>query len=129
MMLEKAELDFLKKHELCRMATASKDLQPQVTPVIYAMDGENLVVAIDYGTRKLANLRENPKIALVVDEWRPNRGLMVVGNCQIIERGKEYLRLLQVLYARFDYYGKNPWKEGESPILKIKPVKTASWGI
>jgi PPOX class probable F420-dependent enzyme len=125
--LRKQELDFLKAHELCRIATASKDGQPHVTPVIYALDGEDIVIAIDYREKKLRNLRENPRVALVVDEYHPNKGLMVEGECEILERGKEYLRLQRVLYDEFEYYRNNPWKEGESPILKIKPTKAVRW--
>jgi PPOX class probable F420-dependent enzyme len=125
--LKPRELKFLKDHELCRLATASKDGRPHVVPVIYALDGEDLVVAIDYKTKKLKNLKENNKVALVVDEYRPNRGLMVEGDCELFERGKEYLRLLQILFDRFLFYRKNPWDEGESPILKIKPTKVVMW--
>ncbi len=96
-------------------------------PVIYAMDGEDIIIAIDYGTKKLKNLRQNNKVALVVDEYRPNKGLMVEGYCEIFERGKEYLRLLQVLFDRFAYYRRNPWGEGESPILKIRVTKATMW--
>ncbi|QQG48297.1 MAG: pyridoxamine 5'-phosphate oxidase family protein [archaeon] len=121
------QLKFLRDHELCRFATASKEARPHVVPVIYAMDREYIVIVVDYGTRKLKNLRENQKVALVVDEYRPNRGLMVEGDCEILERGKEYLRLLQVLFDKFAYYRNNPWGEGESPILKIRPTKCVMW--
>jgi nitroimidazol reductase NimA-like FMN-containing flavoprotein (pyridoxamine 5'-phosphate oxidase superfamily) len=117
----------MKRHDLCRLATASKDARPHVVPVIYAMDGEDVIVAVDYGTKKLWNLRQNKMVALVVDDYRPNHAVMVEGDCEIFERGKEYLRLLQILFDKFDYYRKNPWGEGESPILKIKPIKAASW--
>ena len=125
--LTESQLGFLKNHELCRLATASKDARPHVVPVIYALDGDDVVIAVDYGTKKLANLRENPRVALVVDEYRPNSGLMVEGDCEILERGKEYLRLLQILFDRFEFYRKNPWGEGESPILKIRPTKAVVW--
>jgi uncharacterized protein len=121
------QTSFLKAHEVCRLATASKDAKPHVVPVIYAMDGENVVVAIDYGTKKLKNLTENKSVALVVDEYHPNRAVMIEGECEILERGKEYLRLLRLLFDRFEYYRKNPWGEGESPILKVRPVKAVSW--
>jgi len=125
--LNPRQLKFLREHEVCRLATASKDAKPHVVPVIYALDGEDIIVAIDYGTKKLKNLKENRNVALVVDEYRPNKAVMVEGECDILERGKEYLRLLQVLFERFEYYRKNPWREGESPILKIKPVKAVMW--
>jgi uncharacterized protein len=121
------QASFLRGHELCRMATASKEGKPHVVPVIYALDGEDVIVAVDYGTKKLGNLRQNRQVALVVDEFKPNKGLMIEGDCEILERGKEYLRLLQLLFDRFEYYRKNPWSEGESPILRIRPVKAAMW--
>jgi len=103
---------------------------PHVTPVIYALDGEAFVIAVDYGTRKLANLRENPKTSLVVDEYgEDNRAVMIQGRCEIVERGAEYLRLLHVLFERFEYYRKNPWGEGEAPILRIATEKVVAWGI
>ena len=121
------QLTFLRKHELCRLATASKEAKPHVVPVIYAMDGEDVIIAIDYGTKKLRNLRENRSVALVVDEYHPNRAVMVEGECEIFERGKEYLRLLQILFDRFEFYRKNPWGEGESPIIRVKPKKAVMW--
>ncbi len=129
LVLSKKEIQFLKSHELCRLATASKQSIPHVTPVVYAMDGENVIVAIDYGTKKLANLKENRSVSLVVDTYGPNAGLVVKGKCQVFERGAEYLRLLKILFDRFEFYRKNPWGEGESPILKVVPSKTASWGL
>ena len=121
------QLSFLKSHEVCRLATASRAAKPHIVPVIYAVDGEDIIVAVDYGTKKLKNLRENKQVALVVDEYRPNKAVMVEGECEVLERGKEYLRLLKVLFDRFEYYRKNPWDEGESPILKVRPVKAVMW--
>lgn len=123
----KRELEFLRSHDLCRLATSSKEGQPHVVPVIYAMDGNDLVIAVDYKTKKLKNVRENGRVAIVVDDYDPNHGIMIEGRCQIYERGREYLRLLKVLYDRFEYYRNNPWNEGESPIFKIHPSKVVSW--
>ena len=128
-MLSKKELQFLNNHELCRLATASKDGMPHLVPVIYALDEENVVIAIDYGTKKLANLQENLNVALVVDEYRPNKAVMIQGKCEILERGPEYLRLLKILQEKFTFYRMHPWGEGESPILKIKPLNGVSWGL
>ena len=128
--LKSSQLAFLKAHELCRLATASKAAVPQVTPVIYTVDGEDVIIAVDYGEKKLQNLRENPKVALVVDEFGPNnKAVAIQGRCEVFESGEEYLRLQKLLYQKFELYRRNPWKEGESPILKIRPKRCASWGI
>ncbi len=123
------EASFLKANEVCRLATASKRGKPQVTPVIYALDEEAVVIATDYGTRKLKNVRENPSVSLVVDLFRPNKAVMIDGTCEVLEKGPEYLRLLRILFDRFETYRKNPWGEGESPIFRITPVKVVSWGL
>ena len=127
--LKKLELEFARAREVCRLATASKKGWPQVTPVIYALNGEGFVIAVDYGEKKLKNLRENGRVSLVVDEYHPNRALTVQGKCEILERGPEYLRLQKLLYEKFETYRKHPWKEGESPILRITPTRSASWGL
>ena len=84
---------------------------------------------IDYGTKKLKNVRENPSVALVVDRLRPTRAVAVEGTCEVYERGPEYLRLLELLMKRFEFYRKNPWVEGESPIFRLTPQKAVSWGL
>ena len=127
--MNKKEIAFLNKQGLGRLATASKDLMPHVVPVMYAMDGEKVIVAVDYRTRKLKNLRENSKVSLVVDEYNPNRAVFLQGTCLMVEKGPEYLRLLKVLLKRFEEYRKNPWGEGESPILTHNPLKVVSWGL
>ncbi|HXQ93083.1 MAG TPA: pyridoxamine 5'-phosphate oxidase family protein [Nitrososphaerales archaeon] len=133
-MIQKSKLNpsqkkFLDSHEVGRLAVATRDGMPHVTPVIYAMDGNCPVIASDYGTRKLKILKENKKVSLVVDTIDPNKGVMIQGICKIFERGKEYLRLLKVLTERLEYYRENPWGEGESPILRITPEKIVSWGV
>jgi nitroimidazol reductase NimA-like FMN-containing flavoprotein (pyridoxamine 5'-phosphate oxidase superfamily) len=98
-------------------------------PVVYALDGNKFVIAVDYGTKKLKNIRENAAVSLVVDRERPNRAVMVQGKAAVFERGKEYLRLLKILFDRFEYYRTNPWGEGESPIIVVAPRKIVSWGL
>jgi len=127
--MNEKEIGFLKARELCRLATVSGDGTPHVVPVIYAMDGERIVIAVDYHTRKLENLRANDRVSLVVDDYRPNRAVFIEGRCTILERGPEYLRLLGVLFERFEFYRKNPWGEGESPILVVEASKVVSWGL
>lgn len=125
--LSKRDLSFLNGHEVCRLATATKKGVPHVVPVIYAMDGSDVIIVVDYGTRKLKNIRENGEVALVVDDYGPNRGVTIQGKCEVLERGAEYRRLLKLLFERFEYYRRNPWKEGESPILKVHARSAASW--
>ena len=76
-MTTSAEGNFLKQHDLCRLAMASSKGSPHVTPVIYAYDGVYIIIAIDYETKKLKHLRENPHISLVVDDVKPNKAVVI----------------------------------------------------
>lgn len=121
----------MKSHSLSRLATSSgTNCMPHVVPVVHALDRDNsVIIALDYGTKKLKNLRENPKAALLIDDGKAQKCVMVQGKCELFERGAEYLRLLKILFERFDFYRENPWEEGESPILKIKLDRIVSWGL
>lgn len=123
------QLKFLNSREVGRLAVATPDGVPHVTPVIFAMDGIFPVIATDYGTKKIKILKENQKASFVVDDVNPNKGITIQGTVEIFERGKEYLRLLKILFERFEYYREHPWGEGESPILKIVPEHISSWGV
>ena len=127
--MNRKQVAFLNKRDVCRLATASKNSVPHVIPVVYALDGQKIIIAIDYGTKKLKNLRENPQASLVVDDYGPNRAVFVQGACTIVERGPEYLRLLGILFKKFEFYRKHPWGEGESPIISITPLHVVSWGV
>ena len=87
---------------------------PHVIPVMYALDGEKVVVAIDYGTRKLKNLKENPKVSLVVDEYNPNRAVFIPGHLCDVREVRSISVSSTILFKKFEVYRKNPWGEGES---------------
>jgi len=112
-----------------RLATVGSDGLPHVVPVCYLFEGGVFYVATDYGTRKYRNVRENPRAALVVDTYRPHRAVMVQGEVEVLERGEEFRRIRQRFYERFDWARKDPWEEGEAPILKLRPLRKVSWGL
>ena len=127
--LSPREIDFLKEHEMCRFATASRKGEPHVVPVSYVWDDEYLYIVTDYKTRKLKNLRENPQAAVLVDTGGTSKLLLISGPVEIIEKGEEYRRLYKLFYSKLDWVKRDPWKEGEAPFIKIKPVFKAGWGL
>lgn len=116
-----------------RLATASEQSFPHVTPVCHAFDGSVFFIASDYGAKKLKNIAENPQVCLVVDEysdrWGHNQGVMVQGVAEILEAGEEYRRALQLLFRKFPGYRANPWREAEAPIIKVRPTTVVSWKL
>jgi uncharacterized protein len=127
--LSQKEIDFLKAHEMCRFATASRKGEPHVVPVSYVWDDDRAVIVTDYKTRKLKNLRENPQAAILVDSGGTSKLLLISGPVEIIEKGEEYKRLYKLFYSKLDWVKRDPWKEGEAPFIKIRPVFKTGWGL
>ena len=95
------EVAFITESRLARVATASREGQPHVVPVVYEFDGTafyftgwNLEKSL-----KFKNLVENKKVAMVIDEvltvspWRP-RGVEVRGFADLgSEGGRAYVKV------------------------------------
>ena len=127
----KNEEKFLLENEACRMATSHNDI-PHITPVTYIYKDGFFFIATDYNTRKYKNIKANKKIALSMDIYDSsveNKAIIIQGDVDIIERGQEFKDLYQIFNARFEWVRRDPWKEGEAPFLKIKPLKKVTWGI
>jgi nitroimidazol reductase NimA-like FMN-containing flavoprotein (pyridoxamine 5'-phosphate oxidase superfamily) len=128
-MFTRKELVFLERNEVCRLATSSRDAKPHIVPVCYLFHEGHFYIATDYGTKKFKNVDKNPKVALVVDVYKPNRAVAVEGEAEILSRGEEFRQISKLFYRKFDWARKDPWEEGETPIFKIKPLGKASWGL
>jgi uncharacterized protein len=126
-----AEKRFLKQHEVYRVATSHNDI-PHVTPVNYVFDDGIFYYATDHDTKKYRNLEKNKKSALVVDIYNSsveNKAVIVQGVVEFVERGEEFRRLYNIFHEKFEWVRKEPWKEGEAPFVKVKPLHKVSWGF
>jgi uncharacterized protein len=104
---------------------------PQVTPIMHLFDGKFLYFITDYGEKKEKNLRQNNKIAAVVDVYArtTQKGVAIQGIAQFIEKGVVFNKIEKMFEERHRYYKANPVKAGESPIVKIVPKSKTSWGL
>jgi uncharacterized protein len=124
----KGEVAFLEQNEVCRFATASAKGEPHVVPVSYIWEDRKAIIVTDYGTKKLKNLRENPKAAVLVDANDTNKLLLLSGPVEVIEKGEEYRRLYKLFYSKLSWVRRDPWKEGEAPFIKVTPQFKTGWG-
>ncbi len=115
-MFSPEEIEYLKTQRLARIATVSKQGQPDVAPVGFDFDGEHFYVGgrNPGKTLKFKNVAGgNTLVALVVDDlesvrpWKV-RGLKIHGTAEFAER---------VGYV------------GSGIYLRITPTKVWSWGI
>ncbi len=91
---------FVRQHRLAVVATAAVDGRPSAALVgIAVSDDFELVFDTDEATHKAANLRANPKVALVVG-WEGERTLQIDGLADE-PTGSERERLRQVYFDAF----------------------------
>ncbi|MEU3423470.1 PPOX class F420-dependent oxidoreductase [Streptomyces murinus] len=114
-----AELSYLRSQRLGRMATVDPHGQPQANPVGYRLQDDGTILIGGYAmgtTKKWRNLRENPRIALVVDDivsvepWRV-RGVDIRGEAELLVGPHEL----------------GPQLSEE--VIRIRPERVFSWGL
>ena len=85
-----AEIEYLRSQPLMRFATASPEGKPDVAPVTFELDGDDIVTAgfdITH-TARYRNIQRNPRATLVIDDlattdpWSP-RGIKIIGSATI----------------------------------------------
>jgi pyridoxamine 5'-phosphate oxidase family protein len=114
-MFSEKEIAYLKTQRLARIATVSKELQPDVAPVGFDFDGTYFYVGgLNLAkTLKYKNIQNNPKVSLAIDDlestnpWTP-RGIKIHGVADLATRQG---------YA------------GAAMYIRIKPKEKWSWGI
>ena len=124
------EIQFLKSMEECRIATTHADI-PHVKPVSYIFENGKFYIATDYDTRTFKNLKENPRIALVVDVYKHegHKAVSIQGDIRIIENGDEFQTIYIKFHEKFEWVRKEPWNENEAPFIVIEPKSKISWGL
>lgn len=108
--------DFLARTRRAHLATASADGTPHVVPVCFALlDDATVVFAIDdkpkaagRTLKRLRNLAENPRFALVADAWDEDWSrlgyVLLSGRGQVVAEQTRRATALQALRARYPQY-------------------------
>ncbi len=112
--LNKQIRSFLKTHDLAVIATCSKSGQPEAATIGYLVDENfNFFFLTKPDSRKIKNILENPKVALVIGTTSGINTIQVEGEAQIIQQkdvGFEEM-LLKTTRIGALYYG---------PLLKME---------
>jgi len=124
---------YLETQELCRLATASKDGVPHVAALCYATDGERIYISTSVESRKGRNIRENRRVALIVDDfpgWLKERGVLINGEAEFVMSGELHRRARALIYRKYPQWESSyPIEEGRDPILVVTPRKVLPWNI
>ncbi|MDO0928741.1 pyridoxamine 5'-phosphate oxidase family protein [Streptomyces sp. TG1A-8] len=136
-MMTPGELDeFLTARRTCRVASVSADGAPHVSALWFVWDGTSLWLYSVVRSRRWAQLRRDPRVAVVVDageEYDRLRGAELSGRVEFVgevPRTGELcaeLDTVETLFAR-KYLGLEELPhDGQHAWARLTPEKTVSW--
>ena len=130
---------FLAGPLLARFDSASPEtLQPHVVPVWYEWDGEAMWISSYESTRKIGELRGNPKCAVVIDVAESVDGVSAVvfeGDAELVTEPRDFVRDMALrIYTRYmgpeGMLAPDPQEWANSPenlIIKVTPRFAKVW--
>jgi len=124
---------------LARLATTNpKTMQPHVVPVWFAWDGVCVWISSFVSTRKIRELRRNPRGAVLIESKQEGSKLQAVlleGTVELVAEPREMVtEIANKIYLR--YLGPDgvrepepqSWlKDPENLLIKLTPERIISW--
>ena len=120
------------------LATSDKSGQPHVIPICFVYDGKFFYSPIDEKPKRtvpsklkrLKNIRENPKVALVIDhydeDWRKLGYILIFGKARIFQSGEKHRNVVQLLRKKYPQY--RSMAIDARPMIAITANRVVSWG-
>lgn len=122
-----------------RLATADGDGRPNAVPVCFALLGDCIVTPIDEKPqrgapdtlRRSRDIRENPRIALVVDhyteDWSCLGWVQIRGTASHLSPDHaNHHAAVATLREKYDQYADHALSE--RPVIRLRPGTVLSWG-
>ena len=136
-MMTPEELDeYLSTQRTCRIATVSGDGAPHVSALWFAWDGISLWLYSIVRSKRWADLRQDPRVAIVVDSgegYGELRGVELSGTVEFVgeipRTGGPCTELdtLELLFARKNFNLEAMPHDGRHAWIRLTPSKTVSW--
>jgi Pyridoxamine 5'-phosphate oxidase len=142
-LLSGRESEFLKANYVARVATASSESVPRVSPVYFANDAASIYFTTETSTGKFRDISENPRASLVIDtfdaDWLHGngkstktyeKGIVLIGKAEIHWKGNLYMDMYRDLVQKYpDYQGPLRWEPGDLPIIRVEIKHIVSWRL
>ena len=128
----------IRSARVAHLATSDKSGQPHVIPICFVYDGKWLYSPIDEKPKRtvpsklkrLKNIRENPKISLVIDhydeDWRKLSYVLVFGKARIVQSGEKHRRAVKLLRRKYPQY--RAMAIDARPMIVITAKRIVGWG-
>ena len=132
--LTAAAAELIRWARVSRVATVSAEGVPHAVPVCHVLAGQKLYFGSGDDGTKVRNLKANPRITVIVDEysdyWDGLKGAMIQGRARLIERGPEFTRARDRLYEKYPQYPKEAaLATSDSVVIEVTPSRVFTWGV
>jgi PPOX class probable F420-dependent enzyme len=131
---------FLEAHRVGHLATAGADGSPHVVPVCYALDEGALYFVADEKPKRrparellrLRNVRENPRAAIVVDDWDEDwtrlAWVLVRGPARVVPDEAAHATAVALLRARYPQYRTMALDDPAlNPVVRVEAERVVAW--
>ena len=130
---------FITSARIGRLATADSAGQPMVVPICYAFDGSALYSAVDAkpkqappeGLKRIRNLRENPRVSIVIDEyhedWTRLRYVIIQGQADLLTDGPQFVHGVDLLLEKYAQYRTLGLARERGLMIRVTPNRVSSW--
>lgn len=114
------------------LSTIDKDGFPHSVPLGYFRLGSDVVMGVRDGTRKVANVENNPNVSILLEDGSTMadiRGVMLQGHARIVREPREALQLARE-GARARGVPESEWPTAARPgaaYIRMTPVRILSW--
>jgi PPOX class probable F420-dependent enzyme len=121
---------------VARLATADASGRPHVVPLVFAVDGDTVLSAVDAkpkrttALRRLANVEANPQVALLADhyddaDWDALWWVRADGTGRVVQPdAPDAARAVELLRARYPQYRARP---PAGPVLVVDVRRWSGW--
>ena len=107
-----AELQaFLEEEQILQVATIGPDGSPHLVPMWYVMEGNQIVFRSFSKSQKIANLRRDPRLTVLVERgaaYTELQGVMIRGTGNLITDPGYVLETYRLLAAKYPMVGPEP---------------------
>ena len=113
------------------MATVAEDGAPHLVPIVFALEGDEVLSIVDAKPKRtpelkrLRNIAANPSVAMLVDEydedWQRLWWVRADGEARVEDEGPTRDRAIELLWAKYEQY-RTEWSEpvGAAVIVRIR---------